>query len=83
MADDSPLGYPDGWNNLAYCNNKINRRVDLLELSELDAADYRKFIESQLAQSTKNINSLFENLSCIKSKICKNKLLLRFDCHNQ
>ena len=56
-----PLGYPDGWNNLAYCNNKINRRVDLLGLSELDAADYRKFIESQLAQGTKNIDSLFKN----------------------
>ena len=56
-----PLGYPDGWNNLAYCNNKINRRVDLLGLSELDAADYRKFIESQLAQGTKNIDSLLRS----------------------
>jgi YD repeat-containing protein len=22
------LGYPDGWNNLAYCNNSVNRCVD-------------------------------------------------------
>ena len=24
-----PLGYPDGWNNLAYCNNEITRFADL------------------------------------------------------
>ena len=27
-----PLGYPDGWNNLAYCNNGINQ-IDILGLA--------------------------------------------------
>ena len=60
-STSDPLGYPDGWNNLAYVNNKINRRVDMLGLSELDVADYRRFIESQLAQGTRNIDTLFKN----------------------
>ena len=24
-----PLGYPDGWNNLAYCNNEITNYIDI------------------------------------------------------
>lgn len=28
-----PLGYPDGWNNLAYCNNGANYIIDPLGLS--------------------------------------------------
>ena len=27
-----PIGYPDGWNNLAYCNNKITTFIDPLGL---------------------------------------------------
>ena len=29
-----PLGYPDGWNNLAYCNNKASMYCDKYGLSE-------------------------------------------------
>ena len=29
-----PLGYPDGWNNLAYVNNKVNSKYDRYGLSE-------------------------------------------------
>ena len=29
-----PLGYPDGWNQLAYCNNQATSSVDLLGCSE-------------------------------------------------
>jgi hypothetical protein len=25
-----PMGYPDGWNQLAYCNNSVIRNVDLM-----------------------------------------------------
>jgi len=25
-----PLGYPDGWNNLAYCNNGVTKTIDYL-----------------------------------------------------
>ena len=25
-----PLGYPDGWNQLVYCNNRVENRIDVL-----------------------------------------------------
>ncbi len=28
-----PLGYPDGWNNLAYCGNQVVLKVDALGLA--------------------------------------------------
>ena len=28
-----PLGYPDGWNNLAYCNNGVTRAIDWIGCS--------------------------------------------------
>ena len=28
-----PLGYPDGWNNFAYCNNNVNTAIDIYGLS--------------------------------------------------
>ncbi len=33
-----PMGYPDGWNQLAYCNNGVTSAVDLLGCNELDDA---------------------------------------------
>jgi len=35
MSSD-PLGYPDGWNNLAYCNNWVNSHIDILRLVDWD-----------------------------------------------
>lgn len=38
-----PIGYPDGWNNLAYCNNGVTSCVDLWGCDEVVAvagADY-------------------------------------------
>ena len=29
-----PLGYPDGWNNLAYCNNGVTTAIDLFGLTD-------------------------------------------------
>ena len=34
-----PLGYPDGWNNLAYCNNMSSQAMDPMGLSEYDSYD--------------------------------------------
>lgn len=31
-----PLGYPDGWNNLAYCNNDIIEKIDFAGASIID-----------------------------------------------
>jgi RHS repeat-associated protein len=31
-----PLGYPDGWNNLAYCNNKVLTYIDFLGGYEIE-----------------------------------------------
>ena len=31
-----PLGYPDGWNNLAYCNNKVIETIDFLGAYEIE-----------------------------------------------
>ena len=31
-----PMGYPDGWNNLAYCSNGVNSRIDPLGLDWID-----------------------------------------------
>jgi RHS repeat-associated protein len=31
-----PLGYPDGWNNFAYCGNRFLSSVDILGLKELN-----------------------------------------------
>ena len=30
-----PLGYPDGWNDLAYCENRIDRAVDFIGAIEI------------------------------------------------
>ena len=34
-----PLGYPDGWNQLAYCGNKVIRRCDILGCKAGDVYD--------------------------------------------
>lgn len=31
-----PAGYPDGWNNLAYCNNHVNSSIDRLGAYEIE-----------------------------------------------
>ena len=30
-----PLGYPDGWNNLAYCNNNVTKAIDIAGAAQL------------------------------------------------
>ena len=39
-----PLGYPDGWNNLAYCNSGVTDHIDLLGGLSLDAKITSLFI---------------------------------------
>ena len=39
-----PLDYPDGWNNLAYCNNGVTDHIDLLGGLSLDAKITSLFI---------------------------------------
>ena len=34
-TSSDPLGYPDGWNNLAYCNNEVNYLFDLMGLLKI------------------------------------------------
>ena len=34
-----PLGYPDGWNNLAYCNNSVIKYIDFMGGSILGGCD--------------------------------------------
>jgi len=39
-----PLGYPDGWNQLAYCNNGVINNVDVLGLSETWIQDNVRYV---------------------------------------
>ena len=43
-----PLGYPDGWNNLAYCNNKISEALDSTgrEIVAQGGAVFNSFVNS-------------------------------------
>ena len=38
-----PLGYPDGWNNLAYCNNGVTRAIDWLGAIAIFASSEHSF----------------------------------------
>ena len=42
-----PLGYPDGWNQLAYCGNDVSKYVDLFGCFPIDAV-IRSVIKSKL-----------------------------------
>jgi RHS repeat-associated protein len=37
-----PLGYPDGWNNLAYCNNGVTIKIDYLGGNEVVIVVYKE-----------------------------------------
>ena len=43
-----PLGYPDGWNNLAYCNNKANICIDLLGLTDWIRNDNEPYVVGRI-----------------------------------
>ena len=38
-----PLGYPDGWNNLAYVNNGVTMRIDWLGGEYVDSSSYNGY----------------------------------------
>ncbi len=46
-----PIGYPDGWNNLAYVNNGVNTRVDPLGLCTNIYADLWDPISNQFVHA--------------------------------
>ena len=70
-----PLGYPDGWNNFAYCNNMVTTGVDwlggeTLTLIPIDpqaqllgdlGIDYEAFGDCQKLQGTANFAVTFES----------------------
>ncbi len=82
-----PLGYPDGWNNLAYCNNMSLYAVDPLglsdsfddyNLSKLSPSDYgfvKHFYTGNGVGVTLSQMGIF---SAIQTEIEKQKILDRF-----
>ena len=60
-----PLGYPDGWNALAYCNNGVTRAVDYLGCGIVESTiqsavqeQLNKYTDSNLIQEALNKVSL-------------------------
>jgi RHS repeat-associated protein len=54
-----PIGYPDGWNNLAYVNNKVKTNVDPLGLTDTVSFSYTpvvNFNESTTGSGLKTIS---------------------------
>ena len=39
-----PLGYPDGWNNFAYCNNRTTSCFDWLGGEKIDSGSYSAYL---------------------------------------
>ena len=80
-----PLGYPDGWNNLAYCNNQAFltdplglSSFDDYDLSQLSSKDYgfvKHFYTGDGASVTLSQMGVF---SAIKKEIDKQGILDRF-----
>ena len=62
-----PLGYPDGWNNLAYCNNWVTENIDFL--GAWTASGHRQFFANYeffsmyqgMSLNTKYLNMLIHS----------------------
>jgi RHS repeat-associated protein len=50
-----PLGYPDGWNNLAYVNNGVTDNIDMFGLANMTTQQQRKVINALINTSRSSV----------------------------
>ncbi len=63
-----PMGYPDGWNQLAYCGNHCTHSVDFAGCNELDDA-VNSFLDHFKQRGKAGDKDSLENESTITSKM--------------
>ena len=68
-TSSDPLGYPDGWNNLAYVNNMVTRYIDYL------GGEFIEYITYSI------LWALDKTISYVSEKFCDWDLCLGHDCN--